>query len=70
MTGVGPGKSLANKLQEVLTAVRAGNKAAACGELQGFLNEVRAQDGKKLTTAQAQQFTADATRIRAVLACG
>ena len=54
----------------MLTAVQAGNTATACGALQAFLNEVRAQDGKKLTAAQAQQFTADATRIRAVLACG
>jgi YVTN family beta-propeller protein len=70
VTGAGPGKSLVNKVQVVLTAVRAGDTATACGELQGFLNEVRAQAGKKLTLAQAQQLTTEATSIRTLLNCG
>lgn len=37
--------------------------------LSAFLNEVRAQAGKKLTEAQAQQLTAAANAIRAQIGC-
>ena len=69
VTGVGSGTSLADKAQAALSAAQAGDTATACGVLREFLNEVRAQNGKMLTAAQAQQFTADATRIRTVLGC-
>jgi len=41
----------------------------ACGSLTAFLNEVRAQTGKKLTEAQAQQLSAAANDIRAQIGC-
>lgn len=69
VTTLPPGTSLADKAQAALTAAQAGNTTTACGALREFLNEVRAQEGKKLTKAQAQQLSADATRIRAVLGC-
>lgn len=67
--GVGPGTSLANKVQDALAAVQHGRTAGACATLQGFLNEVRAQTGKKLSVGEAQALTADAQQIRAVLGC-
>lgn len=39
------------------------------GPLSDFLNEVRAQAGKKLSEAQAQLLTAAANDIRAQLGC-
>jgi len=69
VTGMGPGKSLASKVQDALDAVRAGNIASACSTLNDFMNEVKAQSGKKLTVAQANSLLTDAARIRAVLGC-
>ncbi len=69
VTGVGPGKSLASKVQNALDAVRTGNTAGACSMLNDFMNEVKAQSGKKLTIAQANSLLTDAARIRAVLGC-
>ena len=67
--GVGPGGSLYNKLTSVLASLAAGNTSDACDTLQGFINEVKAQTGKKVTPAEAATFITAATRIRNVLAC-
>lgn len=69
VTGVGPGESLASKVQEALSNVQAGKVANACSGLAAFMHEVQAQSGKKLTTAQATSLLVDAARIRAVLGC-
>ncbi len=70
VTGVGPGKSLENKIATALASVNAGNKAQACAMLtHGFPNELDAQNGKKLTAAQVFEFSEDAARIAAVLGC-
>jgi hypothetical protein len=45
---VGPGKSLSDKATEV-RKLAAGKKAAACGTLGAFINEVTAQEGKNKT---------------------
>ena len=50
-------------------AVEADDTAGACGSMQAFLNQVAAQQGKKLTKAQAQQLTDAANEIRALLDC-
>ena len=68
-TGVGPGTSLADKLNAALDAVLTGNPAEACSTLTAFANQVRAQSGKTLTVEQAEDFVAASVRIRAVLAC-
>jgi len=68
-TGAGPGSSLAAKVQAALNGLQNGNTALACSTLQAFINEVQAQSGKKLTTAQANALIAAATRIRAVAGC-
>jgi hypothetical protein len=68
-TGVGAGTSLADKLRLVAASLAAGNVGEACGLLQGYLNELRAQTGKKLTVAQAAALSAEARHIRSLLGC-
>src|SRR6266568_7605673 len=65
----GTANSLIVKLQAAAGALDRGNIQAACGSLGAFLNEVNAQTGKHLTTAQADLLSVEATRIRAVLGC-
>jgi Bacterial Ig-like domain (group 3)/HYR domain len=67
--GVGPGTSLADKITAAQSDLASGDVAGACSTLTGFLNEVKAQSGKSIPAGQAAQLIADATRIRAVLAC-
>ena len=64
--------SLDTKLQNVLSALNAavtGNAGGVCGQLSAFINETRAQSGKKLTVAQANQLIARADQIQAVIGC-
>ena len=49
--------------------VAANDTAAACGLLGAFSNEVNAQTGKKMSTAQAASFIAQAQDIEAALGC-
>lgn len=67
--GVGPGSSLTDKITAAQSYQASGNTADACSTLTGFIQEVQAQSGKSIPAGQAAQLTADATRIRAVLAC-
>ncbi len=69
VTGVGPGSSLADKITTIEGYVAANDNTDACGTLGAFVNEVKAQKGKKLTTAQAASFTAQAQAIEATLGC-
>jgi len=69
VTGLPPGNSLRDKLTSVLASLSAGNVSDACGTLRAFDNEVRAQTGKKLTSAQATFLLGETARIEAVLAC-
>jgi hypothetical protein len=68
-TGVGPGKSLVNKALEARAVYQAGNRSGACSILADYLNEVRAQSGKKLTVAQAAMLTDLAVRVRGFVGC-
>ena len=61
--------ALESKLQNALDALAIDDAATACNSLQGFLNLVKAQNGKKLTSAQAQQLTDAANDIRTQLNC-
>jgi hypothetical protein len=64
--------SLQAKLEAVrlaLSAANAGSRADACAKLTAFKEAVAAQSGKELTTVQARDLGASATRIRAVLGC-
>jgi hypothetical protein len=50
-------------------ALAAGDPAGACAALADFVAHVRAQAGKAIPAAQAQQLVAAATRIRTQLGC-
>ena len=65
----GIANALDSKLRAALAALEADDTAGACDSMQAFLNQVRAQRGKKLTVAQALQLTAAANEIRAILDC-
>jgi probable HAF family extracellular repeat protein len=67
--GVGPGTSLADKVQAAQTALTDGDDTGACEILNAFTNQVEAQSGKGIDTTTADDLIADATRIRAVLGC-
>lgn len=69
VSGVGPGKSLSDKVAQASAYFAANNIASACSTLEEFLNEVRAQTGKKITAAVAASLTSDAQSIRSALAC-
>jgi len=61
--------ALNSKLEDALAALDADDTAGVCESLQAFLNQVRAQNGKKLSAAQAQQLSEAANNIRALLDC-
>ncbi len=65
----GTTNSLTVKLRGALDALEAGDTATACARLSDFVNHTRAQSGKKLTTAQANQLIEEANAIRSLLGC-
>jgi FIMAH domain-containing protein len=69
VTGVGPGKSLANKVKQIQAYLAANDTASACNLLNDFISEVNAQKGKKLTKALADSLIAQADAIKARLGC-
>jgi hypothetical protein len=69
VTGLAPGSSLAAKIQVALNAVQQGGNLQACSSLQAFINEVKAQSGKMLSTAQATNLIMAANRIQSILGC-
>ena len=69
VTGVGPGRSLANKVTLIQAYVAANDKAQACGTLAAFVNEVNAQTGKKITPVRGASFIGQAQNIEATLGC-
>jgi hypothetical protein len=67
--GKGPGKALAAKAAAIKAAVDSGQTATGCAGITDYLGLVKAQTGKTLTTAQANQLTADANNLAAALGC-
>ncbi|HEU4785823.1 MAG TPA: hypothetical protein VFS57_00390, partial [Gemmatimonadaceae bacterium] len=67
--GAGLSNSLLTKLNAALSAIAAGDVATACQALQDFINEVNAQSGKKISSADAATLIDDANAIRAQLGC-
>jgi hypothetical protein len=65
----GPENSLITKLEDALAAVASGDTATACSSLTAFINESRAQSGKKLTADQATQLITAAQEIKSHLGC-
>ena len=68
-TGVGPGKSLANKVSLAQTYYAVPDIQATCAVLKSFLHEISAQRGKKLAAAQADALSGDAAVIMRDLGC-
>jgi hypothetical protein len=63
------GTSLTDQLQQVATDITVQN-GLACQDLNGFANHVAAQNGKKITAAQASQLLTAVAALRAALGCG
>jgi len=61
--------SLDSKLRDAQAGVATGNASKACGSLTDFAGLLQAQSGKAIPVTTAQQFMADATRIKAVIGC-
>jgi hypothetical protein len=62
-------QSLRAKAQAAQAAAARGNTAAACNILGALLNQVDALEGKKLTTAQAEEIRSRVASTRGVLGC-
>lgn len=67
--GVGPGKSLSDKVAQAQAYPGAGDVAGTCATLGAFVHEVQAQSAKHISSTTASRLVADAQRIRAVLSC-
>jgi hypothetical protein len=67
--GAGPGKSLSNKIMLAQTYLAVPDVESACLIMTGFINQVRAQRGKKLTVDVADELTADAETIQVAIGC-
>lgn len=66
----GTARSLLAKLENAQRKVGAGQIAVACNGLGAYLNEVRAQNGKKLQAAYAQDLIDAARAVQDALGCG
>ena len=66
---VGPGTSLRDKLNDAQAALARNHVPGTCSILSAFVNEAKAQSGKKIPTPQATALIADANRIKTVLGC-
>ena len=62
--------SLLAKLENAQRKVDGGQIAVACNSLDAYLNEVRAQNGKKLQANYAQDLIATALGVQDALGCG
>jgi hypothetical protein len=69
VTGVGPGKSLANKVDLAQAYYAAKDAPATCAMLKAFINEVEAQTGKKIVQALGAQLVAEAQGVEAAIGC-
>jgi hypothetical protein len=66
---LGPGSSLRHKLIAVQQSLAEGHITAACNKLDAFVNHVRAQAEKSLSSTQAGRLTADALQIKDAMGC-
>jgi uncharacterized delta-60 repeat protein len=67
VVGVGPGRSLVQKVRQAEAYLRCRDVGATIRALKAFVNEVRAQAGKSIARGLAARLTASATRIAHVL---
>ena len=66
----GTERSLLAKLEGAQRKFDAGHLEGACGGLGAYINEVRAQSGKKLEAAYAEDLIVEATAVADALGCG
>ena len=69
VTGVGPGKSLAAKVMAAQASYAASNTPATCAVLAALVNEVRAQNEKKIDHHLDAKIITDTQTIRTALGC-
>ncbi len=69
VTGVGPGTSLADKATLAQTYYAAKDVQATCAVLSALIDEVRAQNGKKISQSLDAKIIADAEMIGAAMGC-
>ena len=62
--------ALDSKLRAALAALEADEPTGACDSLGAFVNQVRAQSGKKIPAGEASSLTAAAEAVRTDLSCG
>ena len=67
--GVGPGKSLENKARQASASYSANDTAGSCSELNAYLNEVAAQDGKKIKHPTALLLGQKVAAVMSVMDC-
>ncbi len=67
--GVGPGKSLQDKVTQSRAAYLAQNKVGVCSGLSSLRKEIAAQTGKKIPIAKAASLESEATVISTTLGC-
>lgn len=63
------GTSFTDQLHIALDTLGAGDTASACADISAYTNHVRAQSGKHLSTALANQLLANAQVINGLLGC-
>jgi len=56
-------------LQNAASSLSRSNAAAACGQVDAFINQVQAQVGKALTAEQAAQLLQRAADVQSALGC-
>jgi hypothetical protein len=66
---VGPGKSLADKVALTQASNASGDIQGACDKLTDYVNQVKAQNGKKIPAATAAALIAQANAIKAEIGC-
>jgi hypothetical protein len=69
VTGVGPGNSLAYKMDLVRSYFQADDIDATCATLKSFVHEVRAQSGKKIADSDADRLIASAQFTITAIGC-
>jgi len=69
-TGIGPGKSLANKAREASDAYSANDTARSCSGLNAYLHELSAQHGKKVAHKNATLLDGKVADIQRSMGCG
>jgi hypothetical protein len=69
VTGIGSGTSLADKVGDASSSLRAGNAHAACNQLNALANQTSTQSGKQLTGEQAETIIAAIASIQKVIGC-